>query len=165
MNKIIKVTKGTGEGLTELSAFDNALQNAGISNYNLIYLSSVIPYGYEPKLEKPAVNESEFGHRLYVVIASQKESRVGYEAWAGIGWVMADGSTGSPQETSKGGLFVEHHGETEDEVKDLITKSLNTMKANRAEKYGEIKHEISGIKCAKEPVCALVAAVYKSENW
>ncbi len=158
MNKIIKVTKGVGEGATELAAFDNALQNAGISNYNLIYLSSVIPYGYEPKLEKPEVNVSEFGHRLYVVMASQKESMVGREAWAGVGWVMAEDNT-------KGGLFVEHHGESEEEVKDLITASLTTMKSNRSEGYGDIKYEIVGKKCVKGPVCALVAAVYKSEGW
>jgi len=158
VNKIIKVTKGTGEGLTELAAFDKALQDAGISNYNLIYLSSVIPHGYVPVIERPTLDISEFGHRLYVVMASQTESRIGKDAWAGIGWVMAE-------DDKKGGLFVEHHGESEEEVKDLITKSLASMKSHRTEKYGEIKYEIAGIKCKKNPVCALVTAVYKSEKW
>jgi len=158
MNKIIKVSSGTGEGATELSAFDKALQNAGVANYNLLYLSSVIPPGFMPQIEKPAVNSNEFGHKLYVVMAENRTSEVGKEVWSGIGWVMKENQ-------SEGGLFVEHHGESKEEVIKLITDSLNTMKANRAEKYGEIKYEISGIKCAKNPVCALVCAFYQSEGW
>ena len=158
MSGTIKVTKGTGEGPTELAAFDKALQDAGIANYNLIYLSSIIPPDYEPKREKPTPDPNKFGHKLYVVIASEKQSEVGKEAWAGIGWVMAE-------DNKSGGLFVEHHGEREEEVRDLITKSLNSMKSNRKEKYGEIQYEIAGIKCESNPVCALVAAVYKSEEW
>jgi arginine decarboxylase len=38
----IYVTTGKGEGPTPLAAFDAALIDAGIPNYNLIYLSSVI---------------------------------------------------------------------------------------------------------------------------
>ena len=41
----ITVTSGTGEGPTALAAFDAALLNAGVANYNLIYLSSAIPNG------------------------------------------------------------------------------------------------------------------------
>lgn len=37
----IYVTTGTGEGPTPLAAFDAALINAGVANYNLICLSSV----------------------------------------------------------------------------------------------------------------------------
>ena len=35
----IIITKGTGDGRTEISAFDMALKNAGICNYNLIQTS------------------------------------------------------------------------------------------------------------------------------
>jgi arginine decarboxylase len=41
----IQVTTGTGEGPTPLAAFDAALLDAGVANYNLILLSSVIPAG------------------------------------------------------------------------------------------------------------------------
>ncbi len=43
----IKVTYGIGEGATKLAAFDRALFDAGIANYNLIKLSSVIPENSE----------------------------------------------------------------------------------------------------------------------
>jgi arginine decarboxylase len=39
----IHVSSGRGEGPTPLAAFDAALRDAGVSNYNLIALSSVIP--------------------------------------------------------------------------------------------------------------------------
>jgi len=39
----IQVSGGIGSGPTELSAFDQALVRAGVANYNLIYLSSVLP--------------------------------------------------------------------------------------------------------------------------
>lgn len=41
--RTIYVTSGIGEGQTNLSAFDAALWDAGIANFNLIKLSSVIP--------------------------------------------------------------------------------------------------------------------------
>lgn len=157
MNKIIKVTSGKGSGLTRLAAFDAALQDAGISNHNLIYLSSVIPVGFETKVERPELNDKEFGHRLYVVMAQDSTDNKGGEAWAGIGWVM--------RESGGGGLFVEHHSGSKGEVVKLITDSLNSMKSHRKEKYGEINYEVSGILCEDKPVCALVAAVYKSESW
>jgi arginine decarboxylase len=68
LKKII-VTKGVGEGQTELAAFDGALVNAGIANYNLIYLSSVIPVGAKVLVRRYSGSEKEFGHKLYVVMS------------------------------------------------------------------------------------------------
>lgn len=164
MHKVIKVTKGTGLGDTKLAAFDHALQIAGISNYNLIPLSSVIPTGYTVEVGKPDKKDNEFGHKLYVVISEKREDEVGKEAWAGVGWMMRKGEDGN--EDKSGGLFVEHHGHTEEEVINLIANSLGSMRAKRTdEEYGEIQYEIAGLECVLLPVCALVAAVYKSEGW
>ncbi len=60
----MKIHIGTsiGTGETELSAFDTALYNAGIANYNLLYLSSVIP---------PRVNSSSM---TVVSVRSYQES-------------------------------------------------------------------------------------------
>lgn len=164
MHKVIKVTKGTGLGETRLAAFDHALQVAGISNYNLIPLSSVIPTGYTIELEKPEKKDDEFGHKLYVVLAEAREDEIGKEAWAGIGWMMRKDKDGN--EGKNGGLFVEHHDRKEEVVQNLIVNSLESMRAKRTdEEYGEIHYEIAGLECVLEPVCALVAAVYKSEGW
>lgn len=37
------ITAGKGRGGSELTAFDNALKEAGISDYNLVKVSSIIP--------------------------------------------------------------------------------------------------------------------------
>ena len=39
----ITIRTGSGQGHTKLSAFDHALLTAGVANFNLITLSSVIP--------------------------------------------------------------------------------------------------------------------------
>lgn len=40
---IFSLVKGAGEGITPLNAFDKALLDAGIGNFNLIKVSSIIP--------------------------------------------------------------------------------------------------------------------------
>lgn len=158
MKQTIKITSGTGSGSTKLSSFDAALFSAGIANYNLIHLSSIIPENFQPVKEKVNLNNIEFGHRLYVVLASDSIDVPGQEIWAGVGWVMTKG------ETPKG-LFVEHTGSNQEEVISLIKKSLTDMISYRPESFGEIDYEVVGIKCNEKPVSAVVAAIYQSEDW
>lgn len=153
----IYVTSGQGTGSTKLSAFDAALHNAGIANYNLIRLSSVIPVGSEIEIRQLDGNGSdEFGYRLYVVYAEKRETQKGKEAWAGIGWVQGEDGRG---------LFVEHDGSNEEEVRALINNTLTDMVKYRKDSFGEIQSVVVGIKCVDRPVCAVVAAAYKSEGW
>lgn len=156
--KTIHVTKGTGTGGTKIAAFDAALFNAGIADFNLIRLSSIIPPQSVIERSPYIKSEHDFGNKLYLVYASEIQSEAGKEAWAGIGWVTAtDGS--------QKGLFTEHEGHSEQEVLNLITETLTAMTAYRTDSYGEIEYEIVGIPCTDKPVCALVAAVYESEGW
>jgi arginine decarboxylase len=153
----IIISTGTGEGPTALSAFDAALLNAGVANYNLIYLSSIIPPGSTIERAQFVTPPDEYGHRLYVVGARHDQQEPEKEAWAGIGWTQnaEDGR----------GLFVEHHGTSRAEVETAICASLESMIASRDFAYGPIQFEIVGKKCHEKPVCALVVAVYKSEGW
>jgi len=59
---IIELFGATGNGNTEIAAFDEALHGAGISNLNLIYLSSVIPPKSKIKIGK-IKNNSKHGDR------------------------------------------------------------------------------------------------------
>lgn len=154
----IKITSGTGVGPTELSAFDNALVNAGVANFNLIYLSSVIPPGSTIlDSSQPVEIDGTWGDRLYVVMAQKRTSARNQEAWAGIGW-MQDPET-------KKGLLVEHEGHTEEEVRADIENSLKGLAENRGEKFGPINMKIVGKKCISLPVCSLVVAVFESNAW
>jgi arginine decarboxylase len=155
----ISVTWGTGVGSTKLSSFDKALWDAGIANLNLIPLSSVIPPGSDIEIRKLRSSNAEnnFGKRVYVVLSCKSTRKVGQSAFAGVGWRIA--------KKGKKGLFVEHHGKSEAEVKKLITSSLADMVGYRKEKYGKIEYKIAGIECKSKPVAALVCAVYQIEDW
>jgi arginine decarboxylase len=157
----IHVTSGLGTGPTKLSAFDSALNHAGVANYNLLRLSSVIP----PKTkiivhddDDPVKNlPGEWGDKLYVVTAEQRADTPNQEAWAGVGWVQ--------EKKSGKGLFVEHEGNSEEAVRRDITQSLEGLMATRNVDFGEISMKVVGRTCTSHPVCALVIAVYKSEGW
>jgi len=155
-NLQIYITSGTGEGKTNISAFDTALMNAGIANYNLIYLSSVIPKGSVLKIRKLKSKKDEYGNKLYVVMARSDQGTIGKEAWAGLGWI---------QDSKGRGLFAELWAESKEAVVKLIHNSLNDMKMLRSYNYGKIHYLVAGAKCKDRPVCAVVVAVYKSESW
>lgn len=157
----IHLTKGIGKAPTKLSAFDAALNHAGVANYNLLRLSSVIPpetkiIKYDGRIPKGTIG-GQWGDRLYVVMAEQREDTPNAEAWAGIGWVQE-------KKTGKG-LFVEHEGSSEAMVRSNITHSLEALMATRNVDFGKIQMEVAGGTCTHHPVCALVVAVYKSSDW
>lgn len=155
----ITITQGTGTGPTGLAAFDAALYDAGIANYNLIKLSSIIPSGTDVLVEKISkYNSDQYGYKLYVVLAEKTVTEPGKEAVAGIGWVKH-------KLGKESGLFVEFGGDSEEEVEVKIKDTLESMCAYRPEEAGEIQMVISKIKYVDEPVCAVVSAVYKSESW
>lgn len=154
----INITAGMGVGPTELAAFDHALVNAGVANFNLIYLSSVLPPGSNVSiLNEPTIPDGDWGDRLYVVMAQQRTSQRNQEVWAGIGWVQ--------DEETKKGLFVEHEGFSEQEVRDDITSSLQGLAQNRNTSFGPIQMHVVGKTCISLPVCAMVVAVYESNGW
>jgi len=154
----IYITTGSGKGNTTLSAFDNALHHAGVANYNLITLSSVIPEKSTIHIKQIDWNNKDHGHKLYVVMAEQRETKPGASAWAGLGWVTQTNDSGK-------GLFVEHHGSSEDEVCSLITKTLTDMKQYRRDEYGDIHMHLASAHCIDTPVCAVVIATYMTEGW
>ncbi len=154
----IRITEGVGTGPTELAAFDQALVRGGIANYNLIYLSSVLPPDSEVEFStKTQQAEGKWGDRLYVVMSQMRSSQRNQEVWAGIGW-MQDPET-------KRGLLVEHEGHSETEVKADIEHSLAAMAKNRRMNFGPIGMHVIGTKCTDLPVCALVVAVFEATSW
>lgn len=154
----IQISQGIGLGPTELSAFDQALVHAGVANFNLIYLSSVLPPDSQVHYEaKPKVPEGNWGDRLYVVMAQKRTSQRNQEAWAGIGWIQ------DPK--TRQGLLVEHEGNSEAEVKADIEHSLTALARNREMHFGPQQMHIVGTKCTDLPVCALVIAVFEANSW
>ncbi len=157
----IHITSAMGTGPTKLAAFDAALNNNGIANYNLLLLSSVIPPESEVVIQSSAIPSEimpgKWGDRLYVVMAEERTNLLNEQVWAGIGWVQ-------DPETKKG-LFVEHQGHSETEVRNDITTTLQALMETRGIDFGEIHMEVQGAECKGEPVCAMVVAVYQASDW
>lgn len=154
----IQVSTGTGRGHTKLAAFDAALHDAGVANFNIIKLSSVIPPGSDIKVVDRATKLSgKWGDRLYVVMAETRVDTPNVEAWAGIGWVQ--------DKKSRKGLFVEHEGNNEATVRRDIKASLEALMGIRNVDFGDIHMQVVGRTCTHDPVCALVIAVYQATGW
>lgn len=154
----IPVVSGIGFGPTKLAAFDAALREAGIANFNLLPLTSIIPAGSTvttPGRASPPAGS--WGDRLYVVMAELRVDTRYEEAVAGLGWVQ--------EEKTGKGLFVEHVGHTEREVRRDILATLESLCAGRAQKFGAPELVLRNTVCAGEPTCALVAAVFESHPW
>lgn len=161
----IVVTSGFGQGKTKLSAFDAALKSAGVQNYNLIYLSSIIPPKAKVvKKSKYSAPKGEYGHRLYVVRAEIRSDRTGRYIAAGLGWYQnGDGS----------GVFVEHEeeGETKEAVRmnleRQIIDSLRDLCKFRGfpfhESHAQLSVSIGAVE--SQASSAIVAAVYQSQGW
>jgi arginine decarboxylase len=155
----ISVVGGVGFGPTKLAAFDAALREAGIADRNLIPLSSIIPSGATViPADGQGVVPGTWGDRLYVVMAQLRVDTRYEEAVAGLGWIQ-EAETGR-------GVFVEHVGHTEREVRRDILATLSALADGRPGiTFGAPDLMIRTTVCAGEPTCAMVAAVYEADPW
>ncbi len=155
----IRVSAGAGSGRTPLSAFDAALREAGVADFNLVRLSSVIPPG---ALVETVQGEDQLvgghGDLLYCVYAEAHAELPLHEAWAGVAWALADDGSGA-------GLFVEHEGPAREQVERDLTASLDDLIVGRGGGYKPAGRLITSAVCETEPVCALVVATYTSQGW
>lgn len=165
MSLKIKVVRGIGIGKTTLSAFDGALKVAGVYNYNLIPLSSIIPPGSKVvRAKKYDTPQEEYGHKLYVIKAEMRSQETGKYIAAGLGWYQIEDGRG---------VFVEHEiiGETkiavQSEIKLRIYNSLRDLCEYRGVEFKEkkAKSSIAVTQIKYHPTSVLVLAVYQSQGW
>lgn len=161
----IKVVCGVGSGKTTLSAFDSALKDAGVYNYNLIALSSIIPPNCTiSKVKRYETPPEEYGYKLYVIKAEIRSEEAGKYIAAGLGWYQLEDGRG---------IFVEHEikGETrvavESEIKSRIENSLKDLAKFRNIKFedSKVRSAVSITHIKDHPTSVLVLAVYQSEGW
>ena len=151
----ISIRTGSGSGRTLLSAFDHALQSAGVADFNLVTLSSVIPPGSRIRHMSNTLPGGH-GDLLFCVRAEAYAEHSGDIAWAGLGWCVDE--TG-------GGLFVEHHGGSEESVVEQIEFSLGDMNAKRGGGYGPVQMALASAHSTGMPTCAVVVAAYRVSSW
>ncbi|CAA9371161.1 MAG: hypothetical protein AVDCRST_MAG47-1238 [uncultured Nocardioidaceae bacterium] len=150
----ISIRTATGTGRTELSAWDDALWHAGVANFNLIRLSSVIPRQSRISFTSEPL-AGEHGDQLYCVYASTLAAEPGDIAWAGIGWTRDEDGRG---------LFVEHSATSEKALSELIHLSLEDMIERRGG-YGVIDSVVVSAQNTGLPACALAIATYQVSGW
>lgn len=93
--KFYKIVSGTGKGKYPLSAFDNALRDAGIGDYNLVKVSSILP----SECMQCEIIPTGKGHILYAAYAT---ATVGYGETAEIAVAVA-----VPKENEESGVIFE----------------------------------------------------------
>ena len=152
---MISVRTGSGQGRTLLAAFDAALGAAGVANFNLIRLSSVIPPTAQVvRTAEPLVGGH--GDRLFCVYAAGYADHPGEHVWAGLGWVS---------DPSRNGLFAEHTGGSRESVDEQVRLSLEDMSRNRGGGYERPEIVFANAHCTGPPVCAIAIAAYQVESW
>ena len=160
---MIQIKKVIGVGNTKLSAFDNALFEAGIENRNLLYLSSVIPTGEKVKVlkdnEKVKLN-GKWGDKLFVVMANEV---------AGAGEVASASITHAFDEATKNGLFVEHEAIGSGSLKQVETDNVQAIidlfKTRSLMIEGTDVQSITTGTVGTGFKCAMVVAVFEEQSW
>lgn len=148
----IEIVWGSGEGPTQLAAFDAALANAGIHNYNLVTLSSVIPPG--ATLVERGTHERawDVGEMVATVLATNESSDPGESIAAGLGWTRSD----------RGGIFFETNARTAEDVEERIQIGMRAAKAHRPQWQWNTDIETRNVEhTVVENGAVVVAAVYR----
>lgn len=124
--KKISVTGGSGTGTTRLTAFDAALQAAGIHNANLIRISSITPTSAETMQPTPRELEEEITPGAYYPAVYT------WEASSTSGDLVHAAVAGARLESGYG-INIEHHGinEVQDDVQQDCQHMLTEMATRR----------------------------------
>ena len=156
---LIRVSHGAGTGPTRMAAFDAALHAAGVADFNLLRLSSVIPPSAVVQ-QVPGIEQVKggTGDILYCVYAAAYASNPGERAWAGLAWATrADGAGG--------GVFVELTASSEMLLRRDLHATIEAMSRTRHGTLQPAGMTMSSAVCIDHPVCAVTLATYRAVGW
>ena len=135
--------------VSELSAFDLALKNAGIAQCNLVSVSSILPPDCIEKKRK----KLPMGSITFVVMA-RMDGQEGTLIGAGIAWAW--------EKDKKYGLVAEAHGYMDQRaVKEILLWKIGEMVKIREIEIGEISYRCENLRVPMDSYgCALAALVF-----
>ncbi|GAD52242.1 pyruvoyl-dependent arginine decarboxylase [Halarchaeum acidiphilum MH1-52-1] len=148
----ISVVWGTGTAPTAMSAYDAALADANVHNYNLVAVSSVIPADATVETVGTASDLGPAGERLTVVEAHANAAGPRHVS-AGLGWTRdPDGP----------GLFYEVADETDPaDVAERVRAGLDAGRDLRDWDFADEHVETTTVEAAPgEYAAAVVVACY-----
>lgn len=138
------LVSGVGSGSTKLNAFDNALYNAGVGNYNLIKVSSILP----PISKEEIVIGGVDGGILPIAYGSKIENEKGAQIVAAVG-------VGIPENSEEIGIIMEYSGcENEDQAILIVKKMVREAMDNRNIQIKDIKCISSSCRVDENFCCA-----------
>ena len=114
------ITSGKGISQYQLVAFDNALLDAGISNYNLLKVSSILPANCA-KVE--SINDLPQGSPLLTAFASISSNKIGEQIASAV-------AAGIPEDRSNIGVIMEYSAANitselaEKRVKEMVREAM-----------------------------------------
>ncbi len=133
---------GKGEGKTHLTAFDKALLSAGIGNYNLLKVSSILP----PHIEITEEFSVPLGALLPIAYGSVSSDKPGEKITAAIG-------IGVPENPEEVGMIMEFTGKcSKDEAIEIVEEMVRESFEMRGQTLKEVRskaieHVVERIGC------------------
>lgn len=153
---VIRIVWGEGVGPTALSAYDAALADAGLHNYNLVTVSSVIPAGAPLEVVETAPDLGPAGERLAIVqargTASPATTDRDADAAAALAWARDDEGRG---------LFYEASGTDPQHVRGVAEQGLQRGSELREWSLGDRETVLRTTLARPEAhACVVVCGVY-----
>ena len=137
--------------VSELNAFDLTLKNAGISQCNLVSVSSILPPNCIEKKRK----KLSIGSIIFAVMA-RMDGEEGTLIGAGIAWAW--------EKDKKYGLVAEAHGYMDQKaLKEILEWKIREMAKIRQIEINEINYRFENLRVPMDNYgCVLAALVYIS---
>jgi len=153
----IHVASGAGTGPTPMASYDAALADAGVENYNLVAVSSVVPADAEMAVVDRAPDLGPVGGRLTVVEARATVAGPG-SAGAALGWSRTAGGEGLFYESGGvGGAEGDPDDRAAERVRDGLAAGLDLRDWDGDEPTVETRRAVAG---DGEHATAVVVAAY-----
>ena len=96
------IVSGCGKAKEKLASFEMALRDAGIAEYNLVKVSSILPPNCKIINKKKGISMLSPGQIVFVVMSEQSTNEPGRQITASVGIAI-------PPDRSKHGYLSEHH--------------------------------------------------------
>lgn len=118
-------TKGVGIHKEKLGSFELALRDAGIAQYNLVSVSSILPPGCKKISKNKGIKLLKSGEVVFCVMARNETNEPNRLIGAAMGCAV-------PKGNKKYGYLSEHHcfGETEEKAGDYAEDLAASMLAS-----------------------------------
>ncbi len=155
--KAFFVTSGVGMDLEQAGAFDLALRNAGISECNLVAVSSILPAN-AMEMERSTVKVTP--GKIYFCVMSRADGKSGEIIGAGIGYAWMGKGNEKGEEEREFGIICEHHGHYSREyLAEKMQEKLYKMAEIRDKRIVKKKFVVESVEVESGKFGSVVAAL------